>query len=325
MAGRLSQAVDGGILTIPQGELLVLNAGSESDLLRLDPKRSIVHARSASADAHWTANGWSNGAPRQTLSGAVLFLPRARNAQRASLKFARELTTGPIVIDGAKVDGIDAFYREVRSRAGVSDAWAKAHGKVFTVEGGEFSDWPDWGIRKDDDGFWRAPGVFSETGVDKASALLADALPALKGVVIDLGAGWGYLSKSVLESDLPTQVHLVEDDGLAIRAANSNISDKRAIFHWADALTWQIDGLADHVVSNPPFHQSRRPDPTLGQAFIRAAARLLKPKGHLWLVANRHLPYERTLRETFKDVRTLGETNQFKLFNATQPKKPRKG
>ena len=52
----------------------------------------------------------------------------------------------------------------------------------------------------------------------------------------------------------------------------------------------------DVIVSNPPFHtQSRADRPDIGRRFIAVAAEALKPGGRLWLVANRHLPYEAVL------------------------------
>ena len=42
----------------------------------------------------------------------------------------------------------------------------------------------------------------------------------------------------------------------------------------------------DCVVMNPPFHAGRKTEPALGEKFIEIAAKALKPKGRLLLVAN---------------------------------------
>ena len=70
-------------------------------------------------------------------------------------------------------------------------------------------------------------------------------------------------------------------------------------FHWHDVATG-LPARYDFIVSNPPFHQGRADEPDLGRAFIAAAAAALKPGGRLWLVANRHLPYEAVLA---RDIR----------------------
>jgi 16S rRNA (guanine1207-N2)-methyltransferase len=51
---------------------------------------------------------------------------------------------------------------------------------------------------------------------------------------------------------------------------------------------------------NPPFHAGRAAEPAIGQGMILAACRALKPGGRLYLVANRHLPYEQVLAKEFR-------------------------
>ncbi|MEL6121045.1 MAG: methyltransferase, partial [Pseudomonadota bacterium] len=115
-------------------------------------------------------------------------------------------------------------------------------------------------------------------------------------------------------------LHLIEAEHAALSCAQTNISDSRARFHWADASTWAAQSPLDCVVMNPPFHTSRTPEPIIGQRFIRAAARLLHPKGQLFLVANRHLAYERSLEQSFSEVAELGADTRFKLLKAARPR-----
>ncbi|MEM9969968.1 MAG: methyltransferase [Pseudomonadota bacterium] len=327
MASRLSIAIEDGHVVLPEGQLLVLGATVESDLSPLEPARAMVLSRYA--DAHAQANAAGYGAVTAIdgqFDGAVVFVPRARDAARALLRFARQRTSGPIIVDGPKTNGVDALFKACRARADVSDAFAKAHGKTFTVTAGDFSDWPDMASTKAEDGWWRGPGAFSADGIDRASQCLVDALPEqLAGHVVDLGAGWGFLSRAIAGRDGVAALDVVEIDHLALDAARRNVSDDRATFHWADARTWRPGTPVDHVVTNPPFHTSRKAEPELGRAFIRAAAAMLKPKGSLWLVANRHLPYERTLEDAFHFVQTLTPNPSFKIFHAKSPKKLPRG
>ena len=76
------------------------------------------------------------------------------------------------------------------------------------------------------------------------------------------------------------------------------------------------------VVMNPPFHEGRSADPRLGAGFIRSAAGLLTGAGRLWMVANRHLPYEQVLRECFADVSEIGGDSRFKILTATGAQRP---
>jgi len=151
---------------------------------------------------------------------------------------------------------------------------------------------------------------------------LVDALPkTLKGRVADFGAGWGFLSKAVLENDAINSLDLVEAEHLALDCAKLNIEDTRATFVWGDATTHKADQPYDTIVMTPPFHQGRAGDPSLGQDFITAAAKNLKPSGHLWMVANRHLPYEAHLSEKFRDISEVSGNAAFKVFHASRPKR----
>jgi len=320
--GRLSLGVEKGHVELPDGPILVIGADMNSDLAAFDRENTRLMARYRDVHDAMKAAGWaSDPAPEGPFAGAVVFAPRSREAQRAALRTARERTAGPVIVDGPKTHGIDALYRELRGRAEVSSAWAKAHGKLFTVTGGDFSDWPAESPAQAADGWWRAPGVFSEGRIDRASAHLAELLPAaLPGSVADLGAGWGYLSGAILAREGVETVHLVENDRVALEAARRNLDDGRAVFHWADATRWSAPALLDHVVTNPPFHAERKAEPELGRAFIRAAAAMLKPKGGLWLVANRHLPYEAALEGTFRELHEVGGDPGFKVIHATRPR-----
>ncbi|MDB9794491.1 class I SAM-dependent methyltransferase [bacterium] len=143
----------------------------------------------------------------------------------------------------------------------------------------------------------------------------------LSGKGADLGAGWGYLSNELLKNnDKIKSICLVEADWNALNCAKLNINDSRAKFEWADATHHKDNGY-DFIVMNPPFHQSRKAEPDIGKSFIQRASELLSPKGQLWMVANRQLAYETTLDTYFTAVNSITETPQFKVINASRPKK----
>ena len=116
-------------------------------------------------------------------------------------------------------------------------------------------------------------------------------------------------------------LHLVEADHTALTCARANVDDPRAQFHWADAVTWRAHEPLDTVVMNPPFHTGRSAEPALGQGFITSAARNLTRNGSLWMVANRHLPYESTLTDAFAHVEEVTGDNRFKVFHASRPRR----
>ena len=165
--------------------------------------------------------------------------------------------------------------------------------------------------------FLSRPGVFAWDRIDSASALLAEHLPAdLAGRGADLGAGYGYLASEVL-ARCPgvTTLDLYEAEARALELARRNVGAPNVElgFHWHD-VTVGLPHRYDFIVSNPPFHaQGREGRPDIGRAFIAAAAQALVPGGRLWLVANRHLPYEAVLDASFGRVRTVAQQAGFKV------------
>jgi 16S rRNA (guanine1207-N2)-methyltransferase len=172
--------------------------------------------------------------------------------------------------------------------------------------------------------FLSRPGVFAWDRIDAASALLAEHLPGdLRGEVADLGAGWGYLGLQLL-ARCPgvAALDLYEADARALELARANLQATAVrgplAFHWHDGAAG-LPRRYDAIVSNPPFHaQGRDERPELGRAFIAAAAAALQPGGRLYLVANRHLPYEAVLDASFGSVRTLAQRDGFKVIEATR-------
>ena len=171
--------------------------------------------------------------------------------------------------------------------------------------------------RLDGEGLWTQPGVFSWDRLDPGSALLLKSLQPVSGVGVDLGCGIGILSHAILASPKVTKLTLVDLDRRAIEAAKRNVADPRVAVLWADARRGAdlLSGL-DFVVTNPPFHDGGGEDKGLGQAFITSAAAMLRKSGVLWIVANRHLPYEATLNEHFKTVRPVADAGGFKVYEA---------
>jgi 16S rRNA (guanine1207-N2)-methyltransferase len=158
--------------------------------------------------------------------------------------------------------------------------------------------------------------VFSWDRPDPGSQQLLAALPPLAGRGADLGCGLGVLARGALAAGGVTRLELVDIDRRAIAAAQRNVEDPRAIFHWADArVAPDLSGL-DFVVMNPPFHDRGVEDKELGQGFIRRAHQILRPGGTVWLVANRHLPYEAVLSGLFARVTPRGEGAGFKIYEA---------
>ncbi len=273
----------------------------------------------------WQEAGYAVAPDAAPAAMALVCVPRSKALARGMIAEACRLAP-VVVVDGQRENGVDSLWREVRSRIGDVAGLTKAHGRLFVFPASDaFSDWALPGPVRDASGRFTQPGVFSEAEVDRGSALLAAALPGrLPARIADLGAGWGFLSSAVLGREGVEAVDLVEAEKLALDCARLNVDDPRAAFHWADVNRFAPKLRYDGIVMNPPFHVGRAAQPDLGRAFIAAAARLLQPAGQLWMVANRHLPYESALGEAFRQVSCLSEEAGFKIFHATRPVDARK-
>ena len=170
----------------------------------------------------------------------------------------------------------------------------------------------------DDLGLWSQPGIFSWNRIDPGTALLLDALPALAGAGADFGCGTGALAHGILASAKVTALRLVDIDRRAIDLAWRNVDDVRAKFEWTDIRRNTSFDKLDFVVTNPPFHDAGSEDKSLGAVFIERAAAALRSGGQLWLVANKHLPYEAVLKSLFRRVTPEIEARGFKVFSAAK-------
>ena len=325
-SARLEMALENGAFVLPpDGDIVVLGPQVGDDLTML-PKARVVTLTGFKPDFdHFQRLGFRMETTGAT--AAVVCLPRAKAEALALIAQAFSLLPAgaPVLVDGQKTDGPETVLKLARAAAiPHGEVISKAHGKAYVLTAGPVP--AGWAAKPQavEGGFVTRPGVFSADGPDRGSVLLAAALPEkIKGHVADLGAGWGYLSRAILAHDGVKSLDLVEADRDALDCARENVTDPRAVFHWADATGFKPSRPWDVVVMNPPFHTSRAADPELGAAFIRAAHRGLLPSGSLWLVANRHLPYDRILTPLFRSVEEIGGDAAFRLIRAAFPLRSR--
>ncbi|MEZ5464069.1 MAG: class I SAM-dependent methyltransferase [Lysobacteraceae bacterium] len=267
----------------------------------------------------------------------MLLPPRQRSEARAlyARALSRLLDGGVILACQANDEGAKSAEADLAKLIGPLTVMSKNKCRVFWSQPGNAIDaafldeWRDLdAVRPIADGrFLSRPGVFAWDRIDVASKLLAESLPGdLRGRAADLGAGYGYLSAELLSRCAGiTSLDCFEADSRALALCRSNLEPQSGrmniTHHWHD-VTSGLPGRYDVIVCNPPFHAqvgAERPD--IGRRFIEVAAEALNPGGRLWLVANRHLPYELALKTGFDAVNTITQQSGFKIIEAVKSRK----
>lgn len=270
--------------------------------------------------------------PRGEFDIALLLLPRQKLQARALLAQCwQSLIPGGVLAAAAgNESGGRSLPRELGALAAAPvESLSKHHCRAawvrrgVDVPGALAGEWltADAPVPIEGGRFQSRPGVFAWDRIDAASRLLAAQLPAdLHGRGADLGCGYGYLAAQALAvAPSIAALDLYEADARALALARANLGATPGValeFLWHDVAAGLPRADYDFIVCNPPFHQGRADQPELGRAFIRAAAASLKPGARLFIVANRHLPYEAELAARFASVNVLAQDGGFKVFEA---------
>jgi len=341
LAEALFAPVDDGDVLVGAAQRVLVLGARDADAWR--------HRAGAGWRCEQTFKPWAQALARAGLDvsetvddgdfdAVLVFAPRSRERTRALYARAAQRVRdgGVIVAAQANDQGARSAQADLQTLLGplqhISRRKCRAFWRVVeraSIDDARLAEWSALdGMRTILDGrYWSRPGLFAWDRVDAASALLAEHLPStLAGRVADLGAGYGYLATEVLRGcEGATAIDLFEAEALAREPARRNLEAALAgrhetvatEFFWHD-VTQGLPRRYDVIVSNPPFHEGRADQPELGRAFIESAADALETPGELWLVANRHLPYEATLARRFGVVRSVADRDGFKVIAATQ-------
>ena len=164
----------------------------------------------------------------------------------------------------------------------------------------------------------RAPTLFAEGKLDEGTRLLLESLEVrVTDVALDMGCGAGFIGCHMARLATKGQVTMVDASLVAVEEARRRVEQSGL----TNAQVLSSDGAQavssqrfDLVVTNPPFHIGGIQTTEIGERFIREAAQVLRPRGRFYLVANRFLKYEPTMRECFKVVEEVGGNTRFKVL-----------
>lgn len=325
---------EAGVLDGPYGDQRVLVLGAKAGFAvppGFGGRLSLVQGFRPDFNALATAGHDVSPEPAGEGFDAALVLcgrHRGLNELRLADALERSRPGALIVVAGGKDDGIASLRKRVGAIVPLDGSMSKYHGMAFWLSRPTEAGPAMEALRAGngpvvvDGRFFAAPGMFSHDRMDQGSRLLCEALSGdIAGRVADFCAGWGYLAVGIAERcPKARSIDLYEADHASLQAARRNMAAlapaAAARFFWHDLAGEPVAGRYDAVVMNPPFHTGRAAEPQIGQALIRVAAKSIKPGGQLLMVANRQLPYEAVLSESFRSVDKLREEAGFKVFRA---------
>ena len=167
------------------------------------------------------------------------------------------------------------------------------------------------------------PTTFAGDKMDEGTRLLIESLEVhTTDIALDIGCGTGYIGMHIAHLARKGHVTMVDASLVAVDVAQNLIeqSGMTNVQVLASNGTQAVKAQRfDLVVTNPPFHLGGIQTIEIGERFIREAAQVLRPRGRFYLVANRFLKYESTLRACFHTVEEVGGNTRYKVLLATNP------
>ena len=165
--------------------------------------------------------------------------------------------------------------------------------------------------------------VFSRQSLDIGTRFFLSELPSNKKYqqVVDLGCGNGVVGLVFAEKNPQAQLHFVDESFMAVASAKENFqqakAQKEATFQTDDALTGFADHSMDLILCNPPFHQQNTIGSHIAMRMFKQAKQVLRSGGELWVIGNRHLGYQVSLKKYFPKVELIASNAKFILIKAS--------
>lgn len=164
--------------------------------------------------------------------------------------------------------------------------------------------------------------VFSRDSLDIGTRFFLQHLPVCQDAceIIDLGCGNGVVGLMAATINPQTTLHFVDESFMAVASAQQNYQvlgkERHASFRVGDGLSNFDRQSADLILCNPPFHQQHAIGGHIAQSMFRQARDVLRTKGELWVIGNRHLNYPIELKKLFGNCTTVAANAKFVIAKA---------
>ncbi|OMH25271.1 methyltransferase [Motiliproteus sp. MSK22-1] len=167
--------------------------------------------------------------------------------------------------------------------------------------------------------------VFSRQKLDIGTRLFLQHLPvsATAQSIIDLGCGNGIVGLIASERNPSAQLKFIDESYMAVASAKQNFENAfngqhKATFVVDNCLDKTDSDSADLILNNPPFHQQQAIGDHIALQMFRQSHRVLRQKGELWVIGNRHLGYHKRLKQIFGNCTRVASNSKFVILKTTK-------
>ncbi|ELR65198.1 23S rRNA (guanine-N-2-) -methyltransferase rlmG [Photobacterium marinum] len=167
--------------------------------------------------------------------------------------------------------------------------------------------------------------VFSSDSLDIGARLLLEHIPQndhLKDI-IDLGCGNGVIGLKAARLNPQAKITCVDESYMAVSSCQANAELN---LETPEQITAKVNNCLDQfpaksvdlVLCNPPFHQQTAITDHIAWQMFCDSKQVLRSKGQLIVIGNRHLGYDGKLKRLFGNVSVIAQNNKFVVYKTVK-------
>jgi 16S rRNA (guanine1207-N2)-methyltransferase len=165
--------------------------------------------------------------------------------------------------------------------------------------------------------------VFSRDSLDIGTRFFLQYLPQNDkyGDIVDLGCGNGVVGLISSSKNPAAKIYFVDESFMAVDSAMENYrrafgTERAAEFIVADGLANFEPESIDLILCNPPFHQQQAVGDQVALRMFKQSKQALKLEGELWVIGNRHLAYNVSLKKIFGNAELVAANKKFVIHKS---------
>ncbi|MAQ71772.1 MAG: hypothetical protein CL565_06220 [Alphaproteobacteria bacterium] len=294
-------------------------------------EKTSIYVYDFSANQKWEDSSYNTFQETQKIEAvnlAVVF--PEKNHEQASYVINEALSSltnnGVLIAVAHNLAGGKRISKIIRDLGGViEEELSKNHCRVVMARNGCEVIPQRNQVYKNDFGYWSQAGLFGHDKIDRGSSLLLQNIEEeMTGNIADFGCGYGYISCGVAAKTQHNinKIYAYDNDYRAVKCCEKNLLEKNQNVDfevkWYDLTQAPETDFFDTILLNPPFHAGKKTDISLGKSIIESAAKSLKKRGVIYVVANIHLPYEAVLKHAGISFDIITTKQGFKVFKGVK-------